>query len=170
MSPAHDLLWPDTLKLLLAATLLIPVFFIIVVAGGFPYDSLLLPAAVTVIVSYAAACGIDYAVESRTAKIAIASVAALVSILLGSLLVRGMTMICDPVHDPGMVCDPVHVPEPTTIPAVVTTVQPATTTPLIFDPVHDPGSCSGDVCQVAPGIATGIVAEKLEACRKQCGR
>jgi len=170
MSPARNLFRPDTLKLLLAATLLVPVFFMIVLAGGFPYSDLLIPAVVTVVVSYMAACVIDYAVESRTVKIAIASVAALVSIILGSLLVRGMTMVCDPVHDPGMVCDPVHVPEPTTIPTVVTTVQPVSTTPMIFDPVHEPGGCSGDVCQVVPGVATGIVAEKLDECRKQCGR
>lgn len=169
MSRAHDLFRPDRLKLLLATTLIIPVFFVLVLVTGFPYNDMLFPAAITVVISYAIACVIDDAVQSRTLKIAIASVAALVSIVLGSLLIRSMTIICDPVHDPGMVCDPVHIPE-TPEPTVIATVRPVETTPMIFDPVHEPGSCSGDVCSIAPGIATGIVAEKLDECRKKCGR
>ena len=112
MSRAHDLFRPNGLKLLLAATLLVPVFFVIVLVNGFPYSDMIFPAAITVVISYVAACVIDDAVQSRSVKIAIASVAALVSIILGSILVRSMTMVCDPVHDPGhIVCDPVHVPE-----------------------------------------------------------
>jgi hypothetical protein len=169
MSRAHDLFRPDGLKLLLAATLIIPVFFVLVLVTGFPYNNLLFPAAITVVISYAAACVIDDAVQSRALKIAIASVAALVSIVIGALLIRSMTVICDPVHDPGMVCDPVHIPE-STEPTVIATVRPGETTPMIFDPVHEPGSCGGDVCSVAPGIVTGIVAEKLDECRKKIGR
>jgi hypothetical protein len=169
MSRAHDLFRPNRLKLLLAATLIIPVFFILVLVTGFPYNDMIFPAVITVVISYVIACVTDDAVQSRTLKIAIASVAALVSIILGSLLIRSMTIICDPVHDPGMVCDPVHIPE-TTEPAVITTVRPVGTTPMICDPVHEPGSCSGDVCGVVPGVATGIVAEKLEECRKKVGR
>jgi hypothetical protein len=171
MSRAHDLFLPNGLKLLLAATLLIPFFFAIVLVSGFPYNNLIFLAAVTVVISYAAACMIDNVIRSRAIKIAIVSVAALVSIILGALLVRSMTMVCDPVHDPGIVCDPVHIPEPTTrAPTVITTIHPTSTTPMIFDPVHDPGSCSGDVCSVVSGTTTAIVAEKLDECKKKCGR
>jgi hypothetical protein len=169
MSRAHDLFRPNRLKLLLAATLIIPVFFILVLVDGFPYNNMLFPAAITMVISYATACVIDDVVKSRTLKIAIASVAALVSIVLGSLLVRSMTIICDPVHDPGMVCDPVHIPEPSE-PTIIATVRPGETTPMIFDPVHEPGSCSSDVCSIAPGVVTGIVTEKLDECRKKMGR
>ena len=126
-------------------------------------------AVITVVISYAAACVIDDAVQSRTLKIAIASIAALVSIVIGALLLRSMTAICDPVHDPVMVCDPVHIPE-SAEPTVIATVRPMETTPMIFDPVHAPGSCGGDGCSNAPGIVTGIVAEKLDECRKKIGR
>jgi hypothetical protein len=169
MSRAHDLFRPDGLKLLLTATLMIPVFFVLVLASGFPSDNLLFPAVITAVISYGAACVIDEVVQSRALKIAIASIAALVSIILGSILIRSMTVICDPVHDPGMVCDPVHVPE-SPEPTVIATLGPARTTPMIFDPVHEPGGCSGDVCTIAPGIVTGIVAEKLEECKKKIGR
>jgi hypothetical protein len=170
MSRAHDLFRPNGLKLLLAVTLIIPVFFVLVLVTGFPYNDLLFPVAITVVISYAAACVIDDAVQSRTIKIAIASVAALVSIILGSLIVRSMTMVCDPVHDPGIICDPVHVPDPTTAaPTVIATVQPPSTTPMIFDPVHEPGG-SGTGYAVLPGTTTAIVAQKLEECKKKCGR
>jgi hypothetical protein len=117
----------------------------------------------------AAAFLIDHLVQSRPVKIAIASVAVLVSIVLGSLLVRSMTMVCDPVHDPGVVCDPVHVPETTTAPTVIATVQPTSTTPMICDPVHEPGG-SGAGYGVLSGTTTGIVAQKLDECKKKCGR
>jgi hypothetical protein len=170
MTRAHDLFRPNGLKLLLAVTLIIPVFFAIILVNGFPYRDMVFPAAVTLAISYVAACVLDDVIQSRTLKIIIASVAALVSIILGSLIVRSMTMVCDPVHDPGhIVCDPVHTPEPTTVPTVITTVQPAETTPMIFDPVHEPGSC-GDACGALPGITTGIVAQKLDECKKKCNR
>lgn len=169
MSRAHDLFRPDELKILLAATLIVPVFFLIVLVTGYPYSDMVFPAAITFVISYVAACVIDDAIQSRTTKILIASVAAVVSIILGYILIRSMTMVCDPVHDPGhIVCDPVHTPEPaTTVPTVIATVQPPSTPPMIFDPVHEPNSCGGDVCQVTPGIITGIVAEKLDECRKR---
>ena len=168
MSRAHDLFRPNGLKLLLAATLFVPCFFVIVLVTGFPYNDLIFTAVITMVISYVAACVIDDAIRSRPVKIAIASAAALVSIILGSILVRGMTMVCDPVHDPGMVCDPVHTPEPATgAPTVIVTVQPAKTTPIIFDPVHEPDSCSGDICEFVPGVTTGIVAQKLDECLKK---
>jgi hypothetical protein len=171
MTAAHDLFRPNGLKLLLLATLLIPVFFLIVLVTGFPYRDLIFPAAITLVVSYVAACVIDQTVQSRSIKIAIASVAALFSIILGSILVRSMHMVCDPVHDPGhIVCDPVHVPEPpSAVPTVITTVHPTTTTPMIFDPVHEPGS-SGPGYGVVSGTTTGIVAQKLDECLKNCNR
>jgi hypothetical protein len=171
MVRAHDLFRPNRLKLFLAVTLLIPVFFAIVLITGFPYSDLVLPIVLTVVISYMAACVIDDTIQSRTVKIAIASVAALVSIILGSILVRNMTMVCDPVHDPGrIVCDPVHVPEPPTAAlAVIATVQPTSTTPMIFDPVHEPGG-SGAGYGVLSGTTTGIVAEKLDECLKNCER
>jgi len=88
-------------------------------------------------------------------------------------------MVCDPVHDPGgMVCDPVHIPETTTItpmqtvttvPTVITTAQPTPTTPMIFDPVHEPGG-SGPGYGVLSGTTTGIVAQKLDECLRNCNR
>jgi hypothetical protein len=179
MTAAYDLFRPNGLKLLLAATLIVPVFFVIVLASSFSHSDMVLPAAIAIVISYLAACVIDQTVQSRTVKIAIASVAALVSIILGYLIIRGMTMVCDPVHEPGrVVCDPVHVPETTPVapvqtvtraPTVITTVQPAPTTPMIFDPVHEPNSC-GPVCGLAPGITAGIVEQKLDECLKNCNR
>jgi hypothetical protein len=170
MTGAQDFFRPNGLKLILAATLVVPVLFVILLITGFSSGVPVVPVAVALVIGYAAACVLDTVVQSRTLKIAIASVAALVSIILGSILVRSMTLVCDPVHDPGMVCDPVHVPETTTTPTVIATVQPPSTTPLIFDPVHEPGGCSNDVCSVSPGIVSGIVAEKLNECRKKIGR
>ncbi|RPI38634.1 MAG: hypothetical protein EHM53_08490 [Methanoregulaceae archaeon] len=168
MSRAHDLFRPNGLKLLLAATLLVPVFFVIVLVNGFLYNDLIFPSVITTVISYGAACVIDDAIRSRPVKIAIASGAALVSIILGSILVRGMTMVCDPVHDPGMVCDPVHTPEPAAgAPTVLVTVQPDETALIIVDSVHEPDSCSGDICELVPAITTGIVAQKLDACLKK---
>jgi len=172
MTRAHDLFRPDRMKLVLAVTLIVPVFFIIFAVAGFPYSDLLFMAAITVVISYLAACVIDDLVTSRKVKIAIASAAAVISIVLGYILVRSMTMVCDPVHEPGgIVCDPVHTPSPSTpAPTVITTVRPVTTTPIICDPVHVPGSSGGDVSPLTPGIVSGIVAEKLDECRKMCGR
>ena len=170
MTRAHDLFRPNGLKLVLAATLLVPVFFFIVLINGFPYSDMVFPAAITVVISYAAACVLDDLIQSRTIKIAIASVAALVSIILGSVIVRSMTMVCDPVHDPGgIVCDPVHIPETTPVtpgPTVITTAQPHPTTPMIFDPVHEPGA-GGPGYGVLSGTTTGIVAQKLDECLKK---
>jgi hypothetical protein len=170
MTGALDFFRPDGLKLILAATLVVPALFLVLFLTGLSLWEPAVPVAIAIIAGYAAACVLDSVIQSRPLKIAIASVAALVSIILGSLMVRSMTMICDPVHDPGMVCDPVHVPDTTTPPTVIATVRPESTTPMIFDPVHEPpGGCSSDVCSVASGIATGIVAEKLDECEKQCG-
>lgn len=170
MSRAYDLFRPGRLKLLLAATFVIPVFFVLFMGGDLLYRDLLFPAVLSVVLSYGAACVIDDIVQSRSLKIALASAAALVSIVLGSLLVRSMTMVCDPVHDPGLVCDPVHVPEtPTTVPTVINTVGPGETPPMIFDPVHEPGSCS-QACDTAASVPSGAVAGKLEECLRSCGR
>jgi hypothetical protein len=165
MSGASDFLRPNGFRLILAATLVVPALFLVLLVTGFTLWEPLVPFVIAIVIAYAVACVLDRVVQSRALKIAIASVAALTSIILGSLLVRSMTIICDPVHDPGMVCDPVHIPD-TTEPTVIATVVPDGTTPMIFDPVHEPGGCSGDVCSVAPGVVTGIVAEKLDECRK----
>jgi hypothetical protein len=169
MTGVPDFLRPDRLKLLIAATLVVPSLFFVLIVTGFTLWDPLIPIVTAIVIAYSLACVIDRLVESRTLKIAIASVAALVSIVIGSLLIRSMTVICDPVHDPGMVCDPVHVPE-SPEPTVIATVMPAKTTPMIFDPVHEPGSCSSDVCSIAPGVVTGFVAEKLDECRRKIGR
>ncbi|OPX65283.1 MULTISPECIES: hypothetical protein [unclassified Methanoregula] len=169
MSGSADIIRPNGAKLLLAATFLIPSLFLVLLITGFTLWEPLVPVALSAVIAYGAACAADSCIRSRVMKIAVASAAALASIFLGSLLIRSMTLVCDPVHDPGLVCDPVHVPE-TPEPSVIPTVMPAETTPMIFDPVHDPGSCSADVCTAAPGIATGLVAEKLEECRRKCGR
>ncbi|MCX6690500.1 MAG: hypothetical protein NTW33_00255 [Methanoregula sp.] len=57
------------------------------------------------VISYSVGCLIDHFIKSRTIKIVIASVAALVSIVLGYLFIRSM----NPTNGP-IVCDPVHVP------------------------------------------------------------
>jgi hypothetical protein len=197
MIRAHDLFRPNGLKLLLALTLIVPVFFVITLASGFPYSDMLLLAAITVVISYGAACVIDDAIQSRTTKIAIASVAALISIVLGYIFTQTMTMVCDPVHDPGgVVCDPVHIPTttpaviattgpttttpiifdpvhvPTTTPAVIATTGPTTTTPMIFDPVHEPDSCSQACYDTFSSTAhtSDLVTQKLEECLRNCGR
>jgi hypothetical protein len=170
MSGVSDFLRPDGLKFILAATLVVPSLAVVLLVPGFSLGEPAVPVMIAIPAGYVAACVIDRAIQSRTLKIAIASVAALVSIILGSLMIRSMTMVCDPVHDPGMVCDPVHVPDtPATASTVISTVVPDGTTPMIFDPVHEPGGCSNDVCSIAPGIATGLVAEKLDECQKKIG-
>jgi hypothetical protein len=168
MSGASDFLRPSGFRLILAATLVVPALFLVLVVTGLTLWDPLVPLVIALVIAYAVACVLDNVVQSRALKIAIASVAALTSIILGSLLVRSMTIICDPVHDPGMVCDPVHIPD--TTPTVIATVVPDGTTPMIFDPVHEPGGCSGDACSVAPGVVTGIVAGKLDECRKKLRR
>ena len=167
MSGAGDLIRPDGLKLVLAITLIVPALFLILAATVFTLEEPLLPVAVAVVVAYSAACLIDRFVQSRATRIAIASVAAIASIILGQILVRGMTLVCDPVHEPGIVCDPVHVPDTTPAPTVIATIQPSVTTPLIFDPVHEPGGCSDEICRIAPVIAAGVVEQKLEECLKK---
>ncbi len=162
-----DPLQQHGMKILLTATLVIPSLFIVLAVTGLTLWEPFIPVALSFCIAILAAIAIDHLVQSRTLKIAVAAIAALVSILLGSILVRSMTMVCDPVHDPGLVCDPVHVPD--TTPSVIATVQPDVTTPMIFDPVHEPGACSGDICPVAP-VITGLVAEKLDECRRKIGR
>lgn len=168
MSGSTDLIRPTGIKLLLAATFVIPVLFLVLLITGLTLWEPLVPVALSAVIAYGAACAADTCIQSRVMKIAVASAAALVSIFLGSLLIRSMTLVCDPVHDPGMVCDPVHVPE-TPGPTVIPTVRPGDTPPMIFDPVHNPNSCSADVCTAAHGVATGVVAEKLEECKRKLG-
>lgn len=192
-----EALRPSGLKVLLAVTLVVPAFFLIQIVPGFGLHDLLVPVILAIVLAYWVACMIDYLVQSRTTKIAIATVAAIVSIVLGYIFTQTMTMVCDPVHDPGgVVCDPVHIPTttpavinttvpsttnplifdpvhvPTTTPAVIATTGPTTTTPLIFDPVHEPGACS-QVCHDTFSSTAGtsdIVAQKLEECLRNCGR
>jgi ribose/xylose/arabinose/galactoside ABC-type transport system permease subunit len=167
MTGAGDLLQPTRLRLILAATLIIPVLFFLVIISEITEGDLLVFAVLALVISYIAACGIDHLIENRTVKIAIASVAALVSLVLGYLVIRSMTMVYDPVHPPGIVCDPVH--EPGTTPTVIATVQPTATTPMIYDPVHNPAG-SGAGIAVVTGTTTGTVAQKLDECRKKCGQ
>ena len=176
MSELVDVLRPDGLKLLLAVTLLVPAYVIIQVVSGYPSRDLWIPVILAILLSYWAACLIDYTVQSRTTKIFIATGAALVSIILGYILTRSTTLVCDPVHNPGgPVYDPVHTPGPTsmpTTPVVITTTEPVATPPLIYDPVHQPGTCS-QACRDAISNTAGItdaVARKLDECLQNCGR
>ena len=170
MTGTGDFIVPDRLRLILAASLVVPSLFVILLVTGLDLWEPLFPVILAVIAAYFLACIIDYTIQSRTLKIAVASVAALVSIVIGSIMVRSMTMVCDPVHDPGMVCDPVHVPEtPTEVPTIISTIGPGDTPPLIFDPVHEPGSCN-QVCDAAASIPSDGVASKLEECMRSCGR
>jgi hypothetical protein len=181
-----EALRPNGLKVLLAITLMVPAFFIIQVVPGYSWDNLLIPVILAIVLAYWVACMIDYLVQSRTTKIAIATVAAIVSIVLGYIFTQTMTMVCDPVHIPTttpaviattgpttttpMIFDPVHVP--TTTPAVIATTGPATTSPMIFDPVHEPSSCE-QACYDTFGKAShtsDVVTQKLIECLKNCGR
>jgi hypothetical protein len=174
MTGVIDFFWPNGLKLLLCLTLIIPAFFVVLlVTGFFLYEPAVL-GVIAIVVGYVAACVLDEVIKSRTVKILIASVAAIVSLILGYILVRSMNVVCDPVHDPGhIVCDPVHTPaSPATAPTVITTIRPTTTPPMIFDPVHEPGSC-GQSCRDALRNAAGttdIVARKLDECLQNCYR
>jgi hypothetical protein len=181
-----EALRPNGLKVLLAITLMVPAFFIIQVVPGYSWDNLLIPVILAIVLAYWVACMIDYLVQSRTTKIAIATVAAIVSIVLGYIFTQTMTMVCDPVHIPTttpaviattgptpttpMIFDPVHVP--TTTPAVIATTGPATISPMIFDPVHEPSSCE-QACYDTFGKAShtsDVVTQKLIECLKNCGR
>ena len=173
MTDAGELLRPGRMKILLAVTLFLPVCLLVYFLGSIAVETpgILATGILGIPVSYAAGCVIDASVQSRPIKIAIASIAALVSILLGYIFTQTMTMVCDPVHDPGgVVCDPVHIP-PTT-PAVIATTGPYTTTPMIFDPVHEPGSCS-QACHdtfSSSSQTNELVSRKLEECLRNCGR
>ena len=188
MTGVMDFFRPNGLKLLLGITLIVPALFVVLLDNRFSLYNPVVPVLIAIVVGYMAACVIDEVIQSRTTKIAVASVAAIVSIILGYILVRSMTMVCDPVHDPGhIVCDPVHVPESpttaptvvhtvrptsTTVPTVIHTVRPTSTTPMICDPVHVPGGYS-QACRDALSNAAGtteIVAQKLDECLQNCNR
>lgn len=55
ISRAYDLFWPNGLKLLLAGTLLVSGFFLFVPVNGFPYNDLVYPAVITMVICYVAA-------------------------------------------------------------------------------------------------------------------
>lgn len=171
MTGAPDFFQPDGQKLILAVTLIVPALFVVLLVTGFSLKDPVVPVAIAIAAACTAACIIDRLVRSRTIKIAVAAVAAILSIILGYILVRSMTIVCDPVHDPGhIVCDPVHTPGPATAaPTVIAPVRPTATTPMIFDPVHQPGS-SGAGYGILSGTTTGIVAEKPDECKKMCER
>jgi hypothetical protein len=173
MTGILDFFRPNGLRLLLGITLIVPALFGVLLVSGFSLYEPAVPVAIAIAVGYVAACVLDEVIQSRTIKILIASVAAVVSLILGYILVRSMSVVCDPVHDPGhIVCDPVHTPaSPSMTPTVITTVRP-TTPPMIFDPVHEPNSC-GQACRDAISNAAGttdIVARKLDECLQNCYR
>lgn len=170
MTGTGEFIVPGRLRLILTATLVVPSLFVILLLTGLDLRNPLFPVILAIIGAYLLACIIDYVIVSRTLKIAVASVAALVSVVIGSLLLRSMTMVCDPVHDPGIVCDPVHVPDtPTQVPTIISTIGPGDTPPMIFDPVHEPGSCS-QLCSPSSSEPSQAVAAKLEECLRSCGR
>lgn len=170
MISMRDFLVPGRLRLILAITLVIPALFVILIVTGPGFGELFVPVVLALIVAYLLASVIDYTIQSRAIKIAVASVAALVSLVIGTLMVRSMTMVCDPVHDPGIVCDPVHVPDtPTGVPTIISTIVPGDTPPMIFDPVHEPGTCS-PACNPAVSMPSDHVAAKLEECLRNCNR
>jgi hypothetical protein len=100
MTDRQGFFWPSGLKIDMALTLMVPIFSVIFIVSGFEFNDVTFSIILTIAISYAASCVLDQTVKSRTVKIIIASVAALVSILLGYILVRGMIMVCDPVHTP----------------------------------------------------------------------
>ena len=116
MGELRDIFKPNRFKNILIIVLFIPSIVlsflsIDMLRDGFVYWGIQHAIAIIVIgglLSYLGGSLIDYFIKSRTIKIVIASISALISIIIGFLTLASMTMVCDPVHD--MVCDPVHVP------------------------------------------------------------
>jgi len=173
MTSLRDLFRPNGMKLVLAVTLLVPVFllllllslFLSLVFGGglkvYLADPIFL-VLLAAVVSYVAGCIVDHSTGNRTLKVVVASLAALVSIVLGYLFVR---IVMQPT-----VCDPVHIP--TEQPTIITPATSPSETPMIFDPVHVPNACE-QACRDAvqnAGTVTTRVAEKLDECLQNCYR
>lgn len=112
-----DIFRPNRFKSLLIIVLFIPSIVLSFLSfdmlrGGFVYWEMWHSIAIIVfgaLISVVGGSFIDYFIKSRTIKIVIASISALISIIIGFITLASMTMVCDPVHD--VVCDPVHVPE-----------------------------------------------------------
>jgi len=176
MTGVMDFFRPNGLKLLLGITLIVPALFVVLLDNRFSLYNPVVPVLIAIVVGYMAACVLDEVIQSRAIKILIASVAAIISIILGYILIRSMTMVCDPVHDPGhIVCDPVHTPAPhTTTPTVIHTVRPTTTTPMIFDPVHTPAphtTAPTVIHTVMPTRTTPVICDPVHVpggCAQAC--
>lgn len=116
MGKLREIFKPNRFKSVLIIVLFIPSIVlsflsIDMLRDGFVYWEIQHIIAIIVIgglLSYLGGSLIDYFIKSRTIKIVIASISALISIIIGYITLASMTMVCDPVHD--MVCDPVHVP------------------------------------------------------------
>jgi hypothetical protein len=108
-----ELLKPNGFNILLSITLIVPSLLI----SGLLLDKLLnaIPLGflwvivLGIVISYAISACIDKFIQNKTIKIIIASISALISIVITYIVIRSMTMVCDPVHRP-VVCDPVHKP------------------------------------------------------------
>jgi hypothetical protein len=88
-------------------------------------------------------------IKSHPVTIAIASVAAIVSIIPGSILIPSMILVCDSVHDHSMICNTVNTLQTAgDAPTVIATVQTARIPLIIFDPELD--ISSGDICEFHP--------------------
>jgi hypothetical protein len=167
MTAAKDLFRPNGLKILLALTLLLPILFLVMIFAGLLLYNPVILIILACVISYVVSSLVDHFIKSRTVKIIIASLAALISIVLGYVFVRSMMQVCDPVHTP-QVFDPVHTP--TQQPTVITPATTPSETPMIFDPVHVPNACEQacrDAVQNATNM-TSLVAQKLNECLQNC--
>jgi len=95
-----DFIKPNGLKIVLALVLLIPSFILSFIVLSITFQNFLVLIILGIVLSYLIAGLLDSLIKNKTVKIVIASVSALISIIIGYIWVRSMTMVCDPVHIP----------------------------------------------------------------------
>jgi len=166
MAAAVEFFRPNWLKLVLALTLILPIFtalmFILVVLSGWfhthvnplAYLNFNLLVILMCLAGYLAGCLLDFFLKSRPLKIAIAVVAAFVTIVIGYIFLFGRIGVSDPVHRP-MVCDPVHT-------VVRTTPVPA---------MQTVSTCENNCLDAVQNqTMTELVRQKLGECLQNCSR
>lgn len=112
---------PNKFRWILYVILIIPIFLLIygilniLISNGWRLLELNFTNTFTIIVlgvisTYLIGNCIDYFIKSKTVKIIIASILAVISIILAYFFTRINMMVCDPVHNPPGVYDPVPNP------------------------------------------------------------
>lgn len=100
-----DFIKPNGLKVILALVLLIPSFILSFIVISITFQNVLVLILMGIIFSYFFACLLDSLIKNKTIKIVFASISALVSIIIGYIWIRSMTMVCDPVHHVPTECE-----------------------------------------------------------------